>query len=48
MKKYILLFEIFMVALGTHTAFAATQTCGILTGGNVFGTGVAPAIPPSF
>ena len=42
MKKYFLCFGIFMVVLGANTAFADTQTCGVLTGGNVNGTTVAP------
>jgi hypothetical protein len=40
--RYFLFLGILMVALGANTAFAATQACGILTGGNVFGTTIAP------
>jgi hypothetical protein len=41
MKRYFLFVGTLMVALAANTAFAA-QTCGILTGGSVNGTFVAP------
>jgi hypothetical protein len=43
MKKYFLFLGILMVVLGANTAFATSQACGILTGGNVNGTTVAPS-----